>query len=1034
MHHVRRSALLAGLVLLPSFAFAQATITGVVKDASGAVVPGVMVEASSSALIEKTRTAVSDVSGLYRIEGLRPGTYDVVFTLTGFQNYRREGVELSGTFVALINADLTVGSVSETITVAGGTPTVDVQSVRRQTVLSNELLTTMPSARSWAAIAVLFQGVTIQAGASADIQITPQMTVFGGAGGRSNEGRMQVDGLGTGAALNGGGVSTYVADISNAQEVVTTNSGGLGEAEIGGPVMNIVPRNGSNVFRGQAYLSGVPPGWVNSNYDDDLKNRGLSAPGELLKQWDETVGAGGPIRRDRLWYFGTFRDEGQHRSIPGIFPNLNVGDPTKWEYRPDTTKQARGAESFQLASVRLTAQVTPRNKINYHWDVQWPCNGSAFTAGGDACRAQSQDGAFVGSLGLGGLTAAASPETAGYLRTLVQNHQITWQSPATNRLLLEAGLGTLRAAWGPFEMPGNPTRGLARVMELTARNSAVAGFQYRSANWAQNFDNPNRWRASASYVTGAHSLKFGYDGSYLVEDIQNDGNDLNLQYTFNGGRPSTLTESLRIFTQSDRVRTTALYAQDQWKYRRMTLQGALRFDNAWSYSPPQTIGPALINGQLFLGSPLTFSRTEGVNFKDLSPRGGAAFDVSGDGKTAVKINVGKYMDPASNLNGNYSISNPIARIATTATRTWTDAGIPGLPGTAGDFTPQCDLTNNAANGECAATTATTFGTAAPTTAAIDPGLLIGWGVRPRDWQVGASIQRQLLPRMSVEVGYVKRWLQNFTATDNLAVLPGDFQAFSVNAPSDSRLPHGGGYAIDGLYNVVNSKFGVTSNSIALTNKQTQSFNGVLLSVSARMKRGLTLQGGVNSGRQVTDYCALRADLPELTLGVAGAILSPTNPYCRVDPGLVTKASFVGSYVVPKIDVLFAGTIRSDQGAPLRATWNAPVGAPLPTGGFTPGSVSAALGRQAAVAGTTVPIDVVAPGEVWGDRVNEIDLRVAKNLRFGRWRASIGVDIFNAINANAVLTYNQTFIVGGPWLAPQSVLTPRFTKISAQVDF
>ena len=311
MHRVVRLVVVAASVLLlPALASAQATITGVVKDASGAVLPGVTIETSSPVLIEKTRTAVTDGTGQYRIEGLRPGTYDVVFTLPGFQTVKRQGIELSGTFVATVNADLKVGAVEETITVSGETPIVDVQSVRRQTTLTNDLLTTVPNARSWAAIAVLFQGITIQAGTSADVQITPQMTVFGGAGGRTNEGRMQVDGLGTGAALNGGGVSTYVADISNAQEVVTTNSGGLGEAEVGGPSMNIVPRSGGNTVKGQIYLSGVPPAWVNSNYDDDLKNRGMSAPGKLLKQWDETFGVGGPIMKDRIWYYGTYRDEG----------------------------------------------------------------------------------------------------------------------------------------------------------------------------------------------------------------------------------------------------------------------------------------------------------------------------------------------------------------------------------------------------------------------------------------------------------------------------------------------------------------------------------------------------------------------------------------------------------------------------------------------------------------------------------------------------------------------------------------------------
>jgi len=473
MRLLRGTLFVLGLALLPASVFAQASITGVVKDGSGAILPGVTVEAASDALIEKVRSAVTDGTGQYRIVDLRPGTYSVTFTLTGFSVVKREGIELTGSFVASVNADMKVGGLTETITVTGETPIVDVQSVRRQTTLSNDVLTTVPTARSWAATAILIPGITIQAGTSADIQITPQMTVFGGAGGRTNEGRMQVDGLGTGAALNGGGVSTYVADISNAQEVVTTTSGGLGEAEVGGPSMNIVPKSGGNAFKGQAYLSDVPSSWVGSNYTPELQARGLGVPGQLIKQWDETFGAGGPIKKDRLWYYGTYRDEGQHRSIPNLYPNLNAGDPTKWEYLPDTTKQARGAESFQLSSIRLTAQVSPRHKVNFQWDFQVPCNGAAVTVTGDACRSQSQSDAFYGSLGLGGLTATQSPETAGYLRTNVQNHQVTWQSPTTNRLLLEAGVGTYRAAWGPFESPGNPTRGLVRVTEQTGRNGAT---------------------------------------------------------------------------------------------------------------------------------------------------------------------------------------------------------------------------------------------------------------------------------------------------------------------------------------------------------------------------------------------------------------------------------------------------------------------------------------------------------------------------------------------------------------------------------
>src|SRR4029077_14436669 len=188
----------------------------------------------------------------------------------------------------------------------------------------------------------------------------------------------------------------------------------------------------------------------------------------------------------------------------------------------------------------------------------------AYGTTGDACRVQPASGAVVGSLGLGGLTATSSPETAGYLHTNVKNTQITWSSPTTNRLLLEAGLGSYRAPRGPFANPGNPTRGLARITEQQALNGALAGTTYRSQNWAQDSDNPNTWRATASYVTGSHTFKVGYVGGGLVAGVETHGNDLNMAYTFNGGKPASLSESLRVFVQKDRVRYTALYGQDQW--------------------------------------------------------------------------------------------------------------------------------------------------------------------------------------------------------------------------------------------------------------------------------------------------------------------------------------------------------------------------------------------------------------------------------------------------------------------------------------
>src|SRR6266542_671515 len=302
MSVLKRLLVVAWLLVLPAPAFAQASITGVVKDASGAVLPGVTVEVSSDALIEKVRTAITDGTGQYRIVDLRPGTYSVTFSLTGFSNFTREGIELTGSFTATVNAEMKVGSLEESVTVTGESPIVDTQSVRRQVTIANDVITALPAARAYAGVMQLIPATITQAGSALDIQVTPGMLVFGGTGGRNNEGRIQVDGLNTGAAFNGAGVSSYVPDIGNAQEIALTSSGGMGEAEVGGPTLSIVPKTGGNVVKGSVYLSGVTDRMVGDNYTADLKARKLTTPGALTKLWDYNVGLGGPLKKDRAWF------------------------------------------------------------------------------------------------------------------------------------------------------------------------------------------------------------------------------------------------------------------------------------------------------------------------------------------------------------------------------------------------------------------------------------------------------------------------------------------------------------------------------------------------------------------------------------------------------------------------------------------------------------------------------------------------------------------------------------------------------------
>jgi len=208
-------AALAVVLLVPTSAFAQASVTGVVRDSSGGVLPGVTVEAASPVLIEKVRSAVTDNGGQYRIVDLRPGPYTVTFSLPGFTTIRREGIELAGSVTITIPAEMRVGSLQESITVTGATPVVDVQNVRTQTTLNADVIAALPATRAYGSLLNAIPGLTVD---NNGLAVTPTMTFFSSHGGPSNEGKVQVNGMTVGAASGGGGVGTLVYDTNNAED------------------------------------------------------------------------------------------------------------------------------------------------------------------------------------------------------------------------------------------------------------------------------------------------------------------------------------------------------------------------------------------------------------------------------------------------------------------------------------------------------------------------------------------------------------------------------------------------------------------------------------------------------------------------------------------------------------------------------------------------------------------------------------------------------------------------------------------------
>src|SRR5215470_5409682 len=994
MRRLMKLVALLAPVLVPSAAFAQASIAGTVKDTSGAVVPGVTVEASSPELIEKVRTAVSDGTGRYRIENLRPGIYAVTFTLTGFNSFKREGIELTGSFTATVNADLRVGTVEETVTVSGETPVVDVQSAKRQQTITDAIIGAIPTARVYHSIMNLVPGVTTSGSQDVGGIAGPSVIVFSIHGGRLSEGRLQVDGLSVGAAVGGSGTSFYVVDIGNSQEVTFSTSGGLAEAETGGPLMNVVPRQGGNSIKGTLFGNFANGSMQASNYTDALKSAGLLAPNQLQKIWDVNASFGGPIRKDRLWYYVGGRSQGNRKLVEGMYYNLNAGDPSKWTYAPDLSRQATDDGTWKNASLRLTLQATPRNKINLFWDEQ------------DLCVSC-----------IGGANATTSPEA--FTQTVGRPQrvqQVTWTSPVSSRFLLEAGFGTVLIRYGGLEHDGN-NRDLIRVVEQAG---TIPNLTYRAQNWSRPWSGTYGWHAAASYITGAHSVKVGYWGSLYDAWTQNFTNNARLQYRFSSGVPNQLTMSANGFLTVNLATPSAIYAQDQSTFGRLTLQGGVRFDYASSSYPDQQLGP-----DKFIPVAITFPATSGTAFKDVTPRFGAAYDLFGNGKTAIKVSLGKYLE-ASSAAGTYTALNPINRVVTSTTRAWTDSNT--------NFVADCDLLNPAAQNLsasgrdiCGAWGNQNFGKSVFDTN-YDPAITQGWGVRPYNWDFGLTVQHEIIPRLSATLGYFRRIYGNFLVTDNLALASSDFSAFSIPVPADPRLPGGGGTVIAGLYDVDPLKFGQSNNLVTAAGnygKQTEHWDGVDVSVEARLRNSMTVQGGFSTGRTVTDNCEIVAKVPEAllnatALGVANTSWLPVQD-CHLASPALTQFRGLGSYTIPKVDVRVSATFQSKPGVQLAANYN------------VPNTVAAAsLGRNLAGGAANIPVNVVVPGTLYGDRINQLDFRVAKILRVGRARMQVGLDLYNTLNSSAVQTYNQTF--GTAYLTPTLVLPARFAKISAQVDF
>ena len=983
----RRTAILGACVLSMfrgSDALAQGqlgSIAGVVRDTSGAVLPGVTVEAASPALIEKARTVVTDGQGQYKVIDLRPGVYSVTFTLSGFSTLRREGIELTTGFTANVNADLRVGAVEETVTVTGESPIVDTQNVVRLATVSREVMDVLPTDRNFVSFAamtpsVLVTGVRQNVGGS--IPETGMNLVVHGS--RPGDSLIMVEGM---PIINGGGTGglMYGNYLNNslAQEITFQTDSHNAEFERATVYSNFIPKEGTNVFRGSFTSRYAGKSWQSSNLDSSQIAQGLRSGNQIDRIWDVNPAAGGPIVEDRLWVYASYRHWGTYNTVAGSFRDRDFSDLF---YEP-TTEQNLFPVWHQSAVARFTTQINQRNKLNVYYDWQYTYFGNCFVP------------TYLTAI-------SACPEYKNIPQYIVQG---SWSSPVTNRLLLEGGGTITPQDFHGYRRPGvSPTQfsindPLAPPGYPTTWGSAAVGYGYNRSD-QMNF------RGSASYVTGTHAVKVGFTLLHAWRfNTQEPNNSVTL--SLRNRVPFSLTQYATPIQFHETLRyNMGIYAQDQWRMNRLTLNYGVRLDFL----------NARVDAQDIPAGPFTparsFEAVENVpDWKDVDPRIGVSYDLFGDGRTALKASVGRYV-----VGESYTIAravNPMQSTVNQVTRTWSSPS--------GTFNPfnDCDLANPAANSRypgqvaCGPISNPLFGQVGTRTTNYDPEIVSGWHVRPNNWELQASIQRELVPRVSVYAGYTRRWFGNLTATRNLNVSNADYSAYCVPIPIDSRLPGGGGGEQCGLFDI--NRIIAPNNLIFNSSKVggiEDVYDGFDVDVNARLARNMLVSGGVSLGRERIDSCNLIADL---SLAFNGP---RTEEYCDVRPPFQPQVK--GQFASPlPWGVSVSATFQSLSGPQLSANY------PLNNAIAFP-----SLGRNF----TAVPptINLLPTGALYGDRIYQTDLRLSRTFRTGRTTVRPTVSIYNLFNANPVQTYNSTF--GPAWLAPTVILQARFVDIGVQVDF
>jgi hypothetical protein len=977
---------------LPTLAHAQSAMVGLVKDTSGAVLPGVTVEASSDALIEKSKSAVTDGEGRYTIPDLRPGIYTVTFSLTGFSTIRRESIELPAAFTMSLNADMRVGALEESITVTGDAPVVDVTTAVHTQVLNREAVDNIPSGRTIQGMGQLIVGINLSLPDTGGARAM-QQTYMSTHGMTTSNTTVLVDGMMINGLQSDGAVQSYTND-SMSQEVSYQTSGIGADTQAGGVRLNMIPREGGNRFSGSFGASYRPGDWQGTNITARHLARNLTVGNATDRIIDFTGTQGGPVKKDKLWFFSSARYFSVNNFIAGTFF--------------DDGSQGIDDQFIKSANLRLTYQVAPKVKFSAYFDEIDKYRGHDMQSGYD-------------------------PETVGVVWKSPAYHTASAKitSPVTSRLLLEGGYSNNTEDYTNSYRPGieKPRFSQDWYSTIAKTEADIPGSQRIGAALAQTTQSPLRYavNASASYVTGSHNIKVGFQRTWGHFNHTTDANgDLYENYASgvnNGGSGIPFTRPVTVTVRNTPVASGELlnqdlgvYGQDAWTIKRLTVNAGLR----WERLNAQVVEGNSPGGR-FVPARHFAEVTDLPNWKsDFAPRFAVVYDLFGNAKTAVKYSLNKYN--LARTTGIADSYNPLA--SSTSTLPWTDLNGDGIA--QGDSqvingvrqncvyrTPGCeiDFTNLTAN----------FGIQS----------LNEYGHYPRTWNLehGLELQHELMPRLSVTGSWFHGSFHNLTTTINRTLqTSGDsaanpnYTAFTVFDPRD-------GSPITAYGLNANVRSAPTSNLDTFDPNRERFYNAFNIEFKARPGKGAQVFGGMSFERQRDINCT-----------------APDNPnslrFCddsQSDIPFRKGLKLAGSYPLA-YGITFSAVLQSNESPTgttaatsrnmtiTRGTTTYPAGCPAPC---PAGTVIGPTGVQ----GQTSLVIALEPfNTAFVERITQFDIKVSKNFKVNRFTFSPVFEMFNVNNSDAIISYQSLNILSAQYLAPNSIMQPRMIGVGAQVKW